>query len=119
MITVGQHLKHGVYGCSPVDSLEQFRSAISGKKFLDIGSGRGDIVEKALQLGANAFGIEVEDELYNSSKCKDRIIFGDVFDLDLIEYDVLYYYIGGCWKERELMYKIMRTFKGYLILYSG
>jgi SAM-dependent methyltransferase len=119
MIYDGQHLEYGIYAPSPVSSLEPFASAIRGKKLLDLGSGRGEIVAKALELGADAYGIEIEPELVTESQVKDRIICGNIFAHDLSKYEVLYYYLQGCKEEAELFRKVLREFRGNVIVYSG
>lgn len=119
MIKVGQYLEHGIYAPSPPHYLDQFETAIKGKRFLDLGSGRGEIVQKALSLGADAYGIEIEDELVMQSCCPDRIIHGNLFTVDLSQYEVLYYYLSGTWNEGDLLKKIIREFRGFLICYSG
>ena len=119
MIVNGQHLEHGIYGPSPPCNLDKFKEAICGKKFLDLGSGRGEIVEKALELGADAYGVEINAELFSESKAKDRIIFGNILDQEFSKYDILYYYIGGCKRETELWRKITVEFKGNVILFAG
>ena len=119
MIANGQHTEHGVYCPSPVSFLDNFKDFLHGKRVLDIGSGRGYVVEKLLSLGADAYGIEINTELYNESVCRERIVNKDIFDESLKDYDVLYYYIGGCFKEKELFDKILKEFKGAIICYSG
>lgn len=119
MITPGMHTEHGVYAESPISALAQFESAIKGKKFLDLGCGKGFIVEKALSLGANAFGVEIEKELVAEAITPERVIQGDLFEVDLSRYEVLYYYLKGCKREAELFDKIVREFRGFMIIYNG
>ena len=119
MILEGTRTEHGIYCPSPMEGLDKFAQVIRGKRFLDIGSGYGGIVERAQELGANAYGVEVNEELYRDSTCRDKIFHKDVFDMDLTNWDVLYYYLGGCNRECELFHKILREHQGYTILYSG
>lgn len=119
MIQNGQWLEYGIYAPSPPDALEPFGPAIKGKKFLDLGSGRGEIVSKALELGADAYGIEIEPSLVAESVVPERIIEGNIFAQNLNEYDVMFYYLGGCKEEADLFRKILREFRGFIITYSG
>lgn len=119
MIRDGERMDYGIYAPSPTEKLYEFASVIQGRRFLDLGSGRGEIVECALEMGADSYGVEINLDLYNESKCRDRIILGSMFDIELSNYDVLYYYLGGCKKEAELFEKIGKTFRGNTILYSG
>lgn len=119
MILNGQHLEHGVYCPSPVSFLDNFKDFLKGKRVLDLGAGRGFIVDKMLSLGANAFGIEINKELFDESICPERMTLGDMFDISFKDYEVLYYYVGGCFKEKELFDKILKEFKGAIICYSG
>lgn len=119
MIEEGTHTEHGCFASSPLAALDQFEEAVRGKKLLDLGAGKGYVVEKFLSLGANAFGVEIEPELYNEAITKDRIFNKDMFDMDFSKYDVLYYYINGCKRQDELFKKIGREFKGYMIIYNG
>lgn len=104
---------------SEPDFLDQFAGAITNKRFLDLGSGDGSIVERAEHLGAIAWGVEADIKLVKTSKSKDRIIHKNLFDLDLSKYDVLYYYNRGCALQKELWAKIEKEFRGFIIVYNG
>lgn len=117
MIDEGKNNQWGRYWPSPENKLLPYNAAIRGKKFLDIGSGKGHIVKEALLLGADAWGVEADPELYGQTMCEDRIFNVDLFNFDFSCFDVLYYYLGGCNREAELLEKIKREFKGDVIMH--
>jgi protein-L-isoaspartate O-methyltransferase len=75
----------------------------SGEKMFDLGSGDGRIVIMAAQkYGADATGIEMEDDLYRQSMQKirtlglektARIIHGDIFKQDYSSADMITVYL--------------------------
>lgn len=119
MIKQGEHTQHGIYAESPLSSLSQFEEFVKGKKVLDLGAGKGFIVDKLLSMGANAWGIEIEKELFDEAITPQRMILGDFMTIDFSKWDVIYYYMNGCAKQAELFDKIAREFKGYIIVYTG
>lgn len=72
-----------------------------GEKFCDLGSGDGRVVIAAAQLGAEATGIEINSTLVQESQqnilaagVTASIIEGDMYDMDLSPYDVVYGYLS-------------------------
>ena len=71
----GEHTEHGVFLSTPIrDVIPILRNHVEGKRFLDLGSGLGKIVNLAQMFGANAFGVEIEKELAEKSHCKNKIL---------------------------------------------
>lgn len=96
-----------------------FKKYVSGKKFLDVGSGDGRIVLLALSCGANSFGIELNKNFVKMSKCLRRIKRGNFLDIDFSKYNCLFYTLRSNVNEDidfELIEK-WRDFEGTLIIY--
>jgi len=112
-------LEHCVYADSKSEHLSDvFDRLITDKNFLDLGSGVGLVVEKALNYTSNAFGIEIEPWLIDLSIARSQIIEGDYFETDLSIYDVLYYYIIGTYQEDRLVTQLENELSGKLIVYD-
>ncbi len=110
--------KHGYYHPTNLEHLKGVFKQFKGKRMLDLGSGTGEVVELALKEGVQAFGVEIEKELWEKAQCWRTTILGDMFDLDWSKYDVLYYYIDGCNEQRRILDKINKEFKGTVIFYT-
>jgi cyclopropane fatty-acyl-phospholipid synthase-like methyltransferase len=98
---------------------EFFSKYVKGKKFLDIGSGDGRIVTHAILCGANAFGVELYDEMIRKCVFKRRIKKCNFLDVDFNNYEVLFYYVGSNAKDFNYfrLIKKLESFKGIFILY--
>lgn len=104
------------YGCylpsEREDVIEALQTYCNGKTFLDLGSGDGRVVEWARQCGAvNPRGVELD------SMATD--IKGNIFEHDITEYEVLFYYSGGSRLEYDLLNWIKIKYKGILLLNEG
>lgn len=108
--------KNGIYIPTFTKDLEQVFSKLKGKTLLDLGSGKGDVVYLANLCGLDAYGVEIDPQFYEKSLNKEKIIFGDMFDIEWKNYDILYYYLAGCKMEREII-KRLRDYKGKVIFY--
>ncbi len=94
------------------DVIEALRAYCSGKTFLDLGSGDGRVIEWAKECGAvDPHGIEFDDIATD--------IHGDLFEHDIHQYDVLFYYILGANNEQDLLNWIRLKFNGILLLNEG
>ena len=117
MKKIGDKSTHGIYWVSDVSKLEDiFEEYVSGNHFLDLGSGKGQVVEFASKFTEKAYGIEIDPELYNNSKVQDRIHNNNFFKLDFADEEVLYYFLKGSAHELELIEKLNKEFKGILII---
>jgi len=119
-VSGGTQTEHGILVPSDLADLEVvFTDFLDNtKKFLDLGSGLGDVVEYALTFEADAWGAEIVEEFYNKSKVKERIYNVDFFTIDLSPYNVVYYYLAGCARERELVAWLNANFTGHAIFYD-
>lgn len=104
---------HGCYLPSErEDVIEALQTYCPKKTFLDLGSGDGRIIGWAADCGAiNPRGIEIEDMATD--------IKGNVFEHDISQYDVLFYYSGGSKLEADLLNWIKNTYRGVLLLNEG
>lgn len=110
--------EHGIYWKSNLKDLEGVFEKFSGKKLLDLGSGTGEVVEYALSKGVHAYGVEIEKDLYDHTRCIGRVYHRDMFEMDWDDYDVLYYYLHGSNRQDEIFRKINRSFTGTVIFYT-
>jgi len=140
--------KKGVFARSGLENAREMLGKAGvgkGTKFLDLGSGLGDVVLLAASLGAKAKGIEYDDELLKDSQTaftqlreempqfndtNVKLEKGDFFsrEVDFSKYDVLYWYYnqrgldGDFTNEEKLQIKFRETkFKPgtKLIVYGG
>lgn len=91
-----------------------------GSRFLDLGSGDGRVVFMASLYGADATGIEYDEQLVNVSRQaleqlddlldRDRVhlLHGDFFASSWSGYDVVYYFDLGSFEDDRLVKKITR-----------
>lgn len=94
------------------DVIEALQAYCLGKAFLDIGAGDNRVPEWARECGAiNPRGIEFEDFATD--------IRGDLFEHDIMQYDVLFYYALGADLEIDLLNWIKRKFNGILLFNQG
>lgn len=115
----GVQIPDGVYVKSDLSDLElPFAEFLSGKKFIDLGSGLGDVVEFASRHGADAYGAESSTALYEKSKVKEKIFNVDFFTIDLKKYDAVYYYLAGAKKENEIPAWLKSGFTGHAFFYD-
>jgi len=65
---------------------------IKGKRLIDLGCGYGRVLKIAKRMGANVTGIEIDPIRWFISliRCRCRVLFGDMFKIDLSNYDVVY-----------------------------
>ena len=92
-------------------------AGIGPAKYLDVGCGRGESVQRALELGFDAFGLEYITELTN-----ERIMEGDIEDLQFDDgafeyvscYDVLEHLTPGT--EQKALDELGRVCSRRLIL---
>jgi len=111
-------MAHGIFFPSSVEHIiDSFSDHLPGKKFLDLGSGDGKVVELALAYTEKARGVEINQSLYDNSKVKNFITFGNMFSIDFSAEEVLYYYLKGSNHELELIQKLNKEFHGTLIIY--
>lgn len=100
---------------------DYFAANLSGKTFLDLGSGTGEIVDLALQHGAIAKGVEWETAFVTQSLARfpsltDEIIEqGDFFDKNFNDYEVLFYYFWGTFAQNTLITRL-NEYSGLVIL---
>ena len=95
-----------------------FYEYLPNKSFIDLGSGLGKVVTKALEFTPHAFGIENELFLADNSESYSQIIRDDMFTHDLSSYDVIFYYLIGTWDEDILVEKIINEHTGIIIMYD-
>lgn len=100
---------HGIYYPSVLAELGPVLRKFSGKKFIDIGSGFGEVVQMAINLGMDAYGIEAASAMWEHSSPRHRIIFGDAREHNYSSYDVAYYYLQGCSDELKLFEAINKA----------
>lgn len=104
----------GAYMASDPDRFrDYFEDNLSGKTFLDLGCGRGGIVQAAEDAGATASGIEWEQEFVDEAP--ESCTQGDFFDADFNDYDYLFYYLKGSDDEDTLKTRL-NAFSGTLII---
>lgn len=107
----------GVFYESRIRDIERtFEIHMNGKKMLDVGSGEGNVIAYAESVGADAFGVEIDSTLYDKTLLKDKVTNADFETLDFSQFEVIYYYLAGTDKERELVAKIKKEFKGAFIV---
>jgi len=65
---------------------------IKGKRLIDLGCGYGKVLKIAKKMGARVMGIEIDPIRWFISmiRCRCRVLFGDMFKIDLSNYDVIY-----------------------------
>lgn len=107
------YTNHGCYLPSErEDVIEALQAYCPDKTFLDLGDGYGQVREIAKECGAvNPRGIEIEDYATD--------IKGNMFEHDISQYDVLFYYSGGSKREWDLLNWIKNTYRGVLLLNEG
>lgn len=107
------------WGCflpSRLEDLEHaFSNYVTGRTFIDLGSGDGRVVRLARQYGANAVGLELDGSLTEHNEFSIR---GDFMHIELRPYDVVYYYLMGCKKQDALFEKINAEAQGLFMLYT-
>lgn len=98
---------------------EFFSKYVKGKKFVDIGAGDGRIVLHAHRCGANAFGIELDDEMIKRCILKRKIKKADFLEMTFERYEVLFFCIGNSPKSRSdfIFANNLINFEGILIVY--
>lgn len=98
---------------------EFFRKYVQYKRFLDIGSGDGRTVMWAMLCGADAFGVELNENFIKSSKLSRKIIHGDFLNIDFSKYDCLFYTIRSN-ADEDVDFELIKrfdNFEGTLIVY--
>lgn len=94
------------------DIIEALKTYCQDRTFCDLGSGDGRIIEWAKEQGAiNPRGIEFEDFATD--------IKGDLFEHDIMQYEVLFYYCAGTNLEADLLRWIKIKYNGILLLNEG
>jgi len=65
---------------------------IKGKRLIDLGCGYGKVLKIAKRMGAYVTGIEIDPIRWfiSSIRCRCRVLFGDMFKIDLSNYDIIY-----------------------------
>jgi len=65
---------------------------VKGKKLIDLGCGYGKVLKIAKKMGAYVTGIEIDPIRWFISliRCRCKVLFGDMFRIDLSGYDVIY-----------------------------
>lgn len=95
-----------------------FRQYVKGKNFLDIGCGDGRIISLAMIYGAKKYrGIEIDEKFIRSSNMQRYIKKGDFCEINLNDYDVLYYFLNSDSKGEPELIENLKKFEGVLILY--
>jgi len=119
MIGSRQETQHGVYYPSDLEDLrEPFKKYLKHKSFLDLGAGKGEVVELANECGALANGIEIDEAFYSVSD-KRWNYFDDMFNLDWSKFNALYYYLWGSNQEERITDKLNAECKGLCFIYTG
>ena len=110
----------GIFEVSNLEHLEEvFSKHLKGKRFLDLGSGIGQVVKLAFVYARTATGIEYEKPFIDCTHIRENILHKDFFEHDFSQYDVLYYYVSGTKDERRLVEKIANEFTGIFIVYHA
>ncbi len=95
-----------------------FKRYVKGKNFLDIGCGDGRIISLAMLCGAKKYrGIEIDEQFIKSSTMQRFIKRGDLCEIDLSNYNVLYYFLGSDLKSEPELIENLKKFEGVLIVY--
>lgn len=82
-----------------------------GTKFVDLGSGDGRVIREALKLGADAYGVEINEELArksNSYMIPSVTKVGDMRNESLADIDVAACF---CWENEEVVANAEREMK--------
>ena len=110
----------GIFEVSNLEHLKEvFSKYLKGRRFLDVGSGLGQVVKFALNYTTDSTGIEYERPFIDCTCISANILHEDFFKHDFSQYNVLYYYIFGTGDEKKLIEKIKKEFKGILIIYHA
>ena len=99
------------------------RYVSAGQRFLDLGSGDGRVVFLANLLGADAYGIEYEERLIETSRRAQEalsdlidperihLIRGDFFEFPWSDYDVIFYFNRSSSDEDRFHSKLISELK--------
>jgi len=124
--------KYDTYAPTPFEHLNIILNESGlqpGERFCDLGSGDGRFVIEAAHLGADATGIELDNDLYVDSANKimglglsdhARILRTDFYDVDLSEFDVIFINVSED-ADRVILEHFKQSHKAgaRLILYMG
>lgn len=98
--------------------IELFKKYVKGHYFLDLGCGDGRMIRLAMICKAKKFfGIELDEKFIQASTMQRHIKRGDFCEIDLGNYDVLYYYLGSKHDGEEGLFENLKNFEGILMLY--
>jgi len=107
---------YGIYCPSIIEDITPaFRKYCNYKRFLDVGSGNGSVLELAFRHGSLVRGVEIEKEFAENSRFKEHIINKDFEDIDFRIYNIIYYFMKGTTKEKELIKKINNEANGLVM----
>jgi len=108
---------YGIYVPSILEDLEPaFKKYCPYKRFLDVGSGNGSVMELAFKHGSLVRGVEIEKEFADNSKFKEHVSNKCFSEIDFRIYNIIYYFMKGTTKEKELIKKINNEANGLVIL---
>lgn len=133
----GKGTQEGSWLQSRIDRLFEIMELLNlpkGKKFIDLGSGDGRAVIIASIFGLNATGYEADNELFLFGLDMERKILGSNGSVDfrnrdflkdpnlnIKEYDVIFYYTAGSEDEERMFMKIVTEMRNdsLLIVYGS
>lgn len=97
---------------------EFFIKYVENKSFLDLGCGDGRVVSLAMRCGARVFrGIDNDNKFLKNSNMRRYIKKGNFLDVELNQYDVLYYFLLSDFKNELKLIEKLKNFQGIIIVY--